>query len=82
MGYLVFLDNVIDISVPYSSIAMLVSDAYKMGEDAQRELMAIHYNYLLGNINQEVINLNSSGNLLSYLEEEKPSILIRRRKVK
>lgn len=80
MGYLVFFDNFIDVSISYSSVAMLVHEAYKMNEDAQRELLAIHYNYLLGNKNQEVINLNSSGNLVSYLREEKPNVLIRKRK--
>lgn len=82
MGYLVFLDNLIDTSIQYSSVAMLVHDAYKMNDDAQRELLTIHYNYLLGNNNQEVINLNSSGNLVSYLREEQPNVLIRKRKVK
>lgn len=82
MGCLFYLDNLVDTSIQYSNIAMLVSDAYKMSDEAQRELLAIYYNYLLGNISQEVINLNSSENLVSYLREEKPSVLIRKRKVK
>lgn len=82
MGYLVFLESMIDTSIQYSNIAMLISDAYKMNEEAQRELMEIHYNYLLGNLKQEVIDLDSSENLLSYLKEEKPNVLIRRRKGK
>lgn len=80
MGYLIFFDNFIDVSITYSSVVTLVHEAYKMNEDAQRELLTIHYNYLLGNVNQEDINLNSSENLLSYLREEKPSVLKRRRK--
>ena len=78
MGYLIFFDNFIDVSITYSSVVTLVHEAYKMNEDAQRELLTIHYNYLLGNVNQE--DLNSSENLLSYLREEKPSVLKRRRK--
>ena len=65
MGYLIFFDNFIDVSITYSSVVTLLT---------------IHYNYLLGNVNQEDINLNSSENLLSYLREEKPSVLKRRRK--
>ncbi len=81
MSYLIFLDNCVDISISYSSIAMLVQDVYKMNEEAQRELLAIHYNYLLGNTKQEVVDLNSSENLISYLRKEKPNVLIRKRKV-
>lgn len=53
-----------------------------MGEEAKKELLSFYYNYLLNDVTQDVINLNTSKNLLTYLRENKPDILKQKIKIK
>lgn len=50
----------------------------KMNNEARRELFEIYYNYLLGNIKDDDIDLKNKPNLSKYVKNDNPKILIKK----
>ncbi len=67
--------------VRYSNILSMVINSgvnNKMNDDTKRELFEIYYNYLLGNIKSDDIDLKNKPNLSKYVEKDNPKVLIKK----